>query len=301
MPKPNFFIVGAPKCGTTAMTMYLQKHPEIYIPNHKELHYFGSDLQYYLPRLKYSLKTYLSFFEEATDEKIIGEASVMYLSSQRAAQEIKEFSPPARILIMLRNPVDMMYSFHSQLLFTADEDIHDFKEALAAEELRRKGKAIPPKNTMLNYLFYRYNTQFTQHVKRYFDIFGQENVHVIIYDDFKEDVALTYKETLCFLQIDPDFKPDFQIINPNKRARSLSLQHFLKSPPKTLAIPFKLLLPLKFRIRLVKKVRMLNAIYDSRSPLEPDFEHRLKRELLPEVEKLSELLERDLTHWCKLD
>jgi len=100
--KPNFFIVGAPKCGTTSMTEYLKQHPDIFIPEEKEPHYFGSDLEY--PRITKTEAQYLRLFSEAQDERRLGEASVWYLFSQRAAQEIYEFNPLSRIIIMLRTP-----------------------------------------------------------------------------------------------------------------------------------------------------------------------------------------------------
>jgi hypothetical protein len=113
MRKPDFFIVGAPKSGTTAMYFYLKQHPEIFMPERKELHFFGSD--FFAPHFVRDLKEYLKFFEGADNKKRIGEASVWYLYSKRAAFEIKEFNPDADIIIMLRNPVDMMYSLRETL------------------------------------------------------------------------------------------------------------------------------------------------------------------------------------------
>src|SRR5258706_10449866 len=107
---PDFFIVGAPKCGTTAMNDYLGQHPDIYMAP-KELHYFGADLKI---KDKISESAYLQYFKNAGNKKILGEASVWYLFSGTAAKEIKNFSPDAKILIMLRNPVEVVYSLHSQ-------------------------------------------------------------------------------------------------------------------------------------------------------------------------------------------
>ena len=138
MRRPDFFIVGAPKCGTTAMNDYLKDHPELFIPARKKLHFFGSDLELRRSR-RITTQEYLSYFALARAEKRLGEASVWYLYSQRAAAEIKAFSPAARIIIMLRNPVDMMYSMHSQRLYSGKQDIRDFAEALEVEEERRQG------------------------------------------------------------------------------------------------------------------------------------------------------------------
>ena len=134
MRRPDFFIVGAPKCGTTAMIDYLKQHPEVFVPDRKELDFFGRDLVFKGHRL--TEEEYLGFFSRATAEKRAGEGSVWYLHSKTAALEIKDFSPNARIIIMLRNPLDMMYSFHSQRLYNGNEDIENFSAALDAEAER---------------------------------------------------------------------------------------------------------------------------------------------------------------------
>src|SRR5438093_1590857 len=109
---PTFFIVGAPRCGTTALYTYLRQHPDLFLPENKEPHFFGSDL--YHPGFVRNLDEYLSLFLEAGNKKRAGEASVWYLYSRNAAAEIMAFCPSARIIAMLRNPVDMMYSNYCQ-------------------------------------------------------------------------------------------------------------------------------------------------------------------------------------------
>src|SRR5947207_13310329 len=131
MRRPDFFIVGAPKCGTTAMHQFLAQHPEVFLAP-KEVHFFGADL--HLENDVQDLSTYLELFADAKNEFRVGEASVWYLYSRHAAKEIKQFSAGSRIIIQLRNPVDMVHSLHSQLLFSGVEDIQDFESALRAEE-----------------------------------------------------------------------------------------------------------------------------------------------------------------------
>ena len=131
MRKPDFFIVGAPKCGTTAMYQWLDAHPEVFVPV-KEIHYFGADLDHRRPEV--SAERYNGLFEPAsTAHKAVGDVGVWYLMSETAAQEIHAYNPDARIIIMLRRPAQMLYSLHSQLLYSGEEDIADFGEALAAE------------------------------------------------------------------------------------------------------------------------------------------------------------------------
>src|SRR5687767_7533385 len=140
-PRPNFFIVGAPKCGTTSLYNYL-----------KEPHYFCTD--FYKPS-GLTEDQYLELFAPAKSEKRIGEGSTWYIYSEEARKGIKAFDPDARIIIMLRDPVAMMYSLHAQRLWLARENIQDFEEALDAESDRKEGRRLPRYPFPVQLLFYR--------------------------------------------------------------------------------------------------------------------------------------------------
>jgi hypothetical protein len=227
--KPDFFIVGAPKCGTTALDNYLSQHPEIFIPPIKEINFFGTDLLKYPSPLTEEM--YLSFFSKAKNEKKLGESTVWYIYSPGAASAIKAFNPMAKIIIMIRNPVDMLYSYYYQLVFNGDEVIEDFQAALDAEEERKKGLNIPDSPYKPERLFYREIVKYSEQVKRYIDIFGRENIHIIIFDDFKENVAREYKKVLRFLEVIENYQPQFKLINPNKKVRSKAFRNLLRNPP----------------------------------------------------------------------
>lgn len=294
---PNFFIVGAPKCGTTAMYKWLKQHPEVFLPaQKKEPHFFGNDL-----RLVNRVRTeqeYLSLFAEARGKKRVGEASVFYLYSKLAAGEIKSFNPNAMIIIMVRNPVDMLYSLHSQLLYSGDEDVVDFEAALAAEGDRERGLRVPSGSHVIDGLFYRAVARFTGQIRRYVDVFGRENVHVIVFDDLKRNPADVYKKTLRFLDIIEDFEPKFDIVNANKRVRSRTVMDFLQHVPPVFKMAGRLLMPRALRVATRGAITRLNTEYAGRGAMDPVLRKRLQTEFVPEVESLSELLGRDLTHWC---
>ena len=167
MPVPSFFIVGAPKCGTTSLNDYLRQHPGIFIPERKELHHFGSDLRFF-KSARPTHGEYLANFAPAQPDQIAGEASVWYLFSQLAAQEIHDFCPAAKIIIMLRSPADMLHSLHSQYLFESNEDLADFAAALAAEEDRGQGRRLPPGSNYREGLLYRRVARFAEHYLRHF-------------------------------------------------------------------------------------------------------------------------------------
>jgi len=299
MRKPDFIIVGAPRSGTTAMYEYLKMHPEIFMSTPKEPYFFGSDLIWRVSGRPPSREQYLALFSDAGNTVRTGEASVLYLYSKNAAIEIKAFSPSAQIIVMLRNPVDMMYSMHNQLLYTFNEDIVDFEEAIKAEEDRKSGLRIPPHCICPQYLYYKDIVKYTEQINRYFNAFGRKNVHIIIFDDFKNETAQIYRDCLCFLRVNDKFKPDsFKVINSNKKVRSKVLYNFLHYPPQIIRLG-KYLFPKLLRQKLLIRFRKLNTKNISRTPMDQKLRHHLQEEFKPEVEKLSELLSRDLTYWVK--
>jgi hypothetical protein len=147
MRTPDFFIIGAAKSGTTSLYEYLRGHPEIFISPRKSPRYFAPDLATagVAKNLHHGAdrEAYLALFREARDEKRVGEASVRYIYSTEAPRLIHDFEPAARIVAMLRSPVDMMYALHNQRVSSGAEPITDFEAALAAEDQRLRGLSIP--------------------------------------------------------------------------------------------------------------------------------------------------------------
>jgi Sulfotransferase family len=297
MRRPDFFLVGAHKCGTTAMMDSLKQHPDIFVPAaRKELDFFGSDLPFRGPRL--TEQEYLAFFAQATTQRRVGEGSPWYLYSTQAASEIKAFSPSARILIMLRNPVDMMYYLHSQRAYNGNEDIDSFEMALVLEEERLRGLRLPQHASDEFGCFYRDVARFSRQVERYLTVFGKERVRVIIYEDFARDPSATYRAVCRFLDVDCTFQPVFRVLNARKRIRSEALRDFLRRPHPAAGWLLR-----AFHLRPDRNggykgwLRRLNSTSRSLRSLDPALRHRLQREFDPEIRRLSELLGRDLNHW----
>lgn len=295
--RPDFFIVGAPKSGTTAMNEYLRQHPQIFMAEPKDTTFFGSDLNFLQPRI--SADRYRLLFRGANSVIRVGETSVWYLYSKRAAQEIKAFSPDAKIIVMLRNPVDMLYAQHSEFLYNLNEDITSFEEALDAEEDRKRGERIPKQAHLVEGLFYRETAKYAEQLERYFDIFGRENVHIIIFDDFKRDTLRVFCETLGFLGVDSSFRPEFRVINSNKTFRHRALQKFFITPPLLLPKILNKITPPPFQGRFFVKLMKLNTRYVKRPSLDPILRRRLQAEFQPEVKRLGKLLGYDLSRWCR--
>jgi len=291
--RPNFFIVGAPKCGTTAMNDYLARHPDIFMAK-KEIHYFGSDLK---TKYKVTYTEYLDYFKSSND-KVIGEASVWYLFSQMAAKEIKDFSPAAKILIMLRNPVDVLYSLHSQHLYDGNEDVTDFERAISLDAERKKGNKLPDSVDYTELPPYIDSVLFADQVKRYLDAFGEENVRIILYDDFVKNTDDAVAGTLKFLGLANINTGEYRVINLNKSIRLFFLHRLIKNPPPRLRKIVRIILPFKaVRHHIMSYFSRLNIKYKKRKKMDDQLRLRLKEKLAEDISSLSKIIKRNLSAW----
>jgi hypothetical protein len=292
---PNLFVVGAPKCGTSSLHAWLSGHPDVFMCS-KEPEYFGRDLNYRHRRL--TLDQYRGLFNPTGDQLVIGDASVWYLYSRLAAEEIKAFSPDARVVALVRNPVEVMHSLHSQALFTADEELANFEDALNAEGDRRMGLRIPRTCRVPHALLYREVVLFSEQLRRYLTVFGKERVAVIVFDDLATDPALTYRRILKFLDVDETYDPALDIVNSNRIARSAALNRFFRQPPELLRrIGRSSVRSSSLRRAMGGLLVDLNTSRRPRAPLDPLLRAKLQEEFAPEVEELGRLLGRDLTAW----
>lgn len=290
MRTPNFFIVGAPRCGTTAMFNYLKAHPDIAMATYKEPHYFGSDLvglRFELFRGR--LEQYLSLFSHAKHEKMVGEASVYYLFSHKAAAEIHAFDPSAKIIIMLRSPIEVLESFYEQVRFTGDMSFPSFEAMWYEVAAYRNHPTVESRKRFLS----GEGVRFSEQVARYLSIFDHAQVHIIIYDDFKRVTSQSYRDTLAFLGVDTGFQPEFKVINARQKARFPLLRRILSS---------KRLIQVGTRIPalalpIYRLLKVLNSTPTHWPMIPADLLDLLKAELRPDVEALSALVNRDLTHW----
>ncbi len=298
-PRPDFFIVGAPKCGTTALCTYLRQHPDIFIPDLKDINFFCPDLNIHV--LTATEPDYLSLFSSAVGKKRVGEASVWYLYSPQAAAAIKAFNPDSRIIIMLRQPVDMLYALHSQRIFNGTETITAFETALNQRSPRRSRYAgllfSDPPSEPFNLNVGRY----TQPVARYLDVFGTDRVKVIWYDDLSLDSACVYRDVLDYLNVTKELVPSLDIVNPNKHVHNMLLQRIVRQPSPVVRRIARMLVPGGLRPRVAATILGLNSHPAPRAPLPADLRRRLTAELAADIVDLGRLLGRDLTHWLSAE
>lgn len=297
---PNAFIVGAPKSGTTALGTWLGAHPEVFVPR-KELSHFAPDLEFRTrkgERLVVGRQEYLAWFAAHGGQRWRIDRSVFYLYSRRAAAEIHRFDPGARIIVLLRHPVEQMYSEHSEMLYQGDEDIADFGAALAAEADRIRGRRIPKGCKHVFGLFYRDLARYAGQLDRYLTAFGRDQVHVVIFDDLVADPGATYAGVLDFLGLEPAAAPDFSPVNANKAVRSTTVLRTLRSTSPRLRGLGRLVVPdAEARARLRRRLQALNTSRRPRPPLDPELRRALTVEFEPEVARLEALLGRRLPGW----
>ena len=298
--KPNFFIVGAPKCGTTALHQYLRRHPNIFMPRVKEPHFFAADLGTY-PIAK-TLEEYSRLFEAVTEEHLrVGEASVYYLRSSVAIPAIRAFNPDAKIIAMFRNPVDAVYALHSQLLYCSEELVPDFEVAWRLQERRSRGMDLPSTTRSPLLVEYLQVGRFGTQAERLLSIFPSSQVKLILYDDFATSPRQVYDEVIEFLGVPRDDRDEFPRINENKRARLAWLRDFSRRPPPVLRRAFrgmKRAMGEKGLTAAKKKIVAMNTVRVRRPPLSPSFRAELVESFRDEVALLSQILKRDLSSWA---
>src|SRR5581483_10303187 len=176
MKKPDFFILGAPKCGTTSLAAWLAEHPDIYMSPEKEPHFFNTDHKRYVT----ALEGYERLFEGASDRHAaVGEASVWYLSSEDAVANILAYNPAARFIVMLRNPVEMAPSLHEEQVFTGREEVRDFATAWDLQEARKRGHDLPRLTWEPKHLLYGDMCRLGAQLERLFSRVPAERVKMI--------------------------------------------------------------------------------------------------------------------------
>lgn len=227
----NLFIVGAPKCGTTAWAQYLDQHPEIDFSNDKEPHYFCEDFDQF--RWARNNDEYQKFFDGAEfTSKYWAEASPMYLYSTVAASKIRNYNPDAKILILLREPVSFLHSYHRQLLNIHEENLKDINAAWSAQKQRSQGQRVPVSNREASFLQYSQVADFAPQVNRYLKQFGPDQVKVLIFEEWTKDPASAFLDVLKFLQLNPISNPDFNVVNAAYQPRNNLLSMVLNRPPR---------------------------------------------------------------------
>jgi hypothetical protein len=298
--KPNFFVVGAPKSGTTSLYFYLKQHPQVFLPRIKELLFFCTDLHFKFPLL--TEQQFLQYYSDGIDQPAIGEVSVWNLYSAAASENIYKFNPTAKIVILLRHPVDMMVALHSNHVFNRNEIIHNFEEAIAAQVDRKNGERISPHIKCPVEAFYYFDVAtYSPQVKRYINLFGRERVKVILFDEFTENTAAAYLDLLKFLELKPVMPSTFKIFNPRKNPRSKLLRHLTLHPPAWIKKTGRLIFPHQSKRRdlMMFWLWQLNTKSVKREALSAALRKDLIEKFHDEIKTLELVIDKDLSGWLR--
>lgn len=290
---PNFIIVGAAKCGTTSLFEYLSAHPDVFTPSNKEPTYFAREV----PAGLSEWEDYQKLFAGVEEQKRVGEASVAYLYSPSAPDlMLEKLGPDLKIIVMLRNPVDMMYSLWGHMRRVGSETL-EFHDALDAEEARMADEHFAHHAMSWEKNFaYRDRARYAHQLERYFRVFGRENVHVIVYEEFFSDPKSGFRAVCEFLGLHQDHEPVFARHNPAGTVRSAALRDLMRRPSLAKET-FKRMVPLRVRSMLRERLESLNRV-DQRLPeLQPAERSRLLAQFDDEIVELEGMLGRSLQLW----
>ncbi len=195
---PNFFIIGVAKAGTTSLYAYLKNTPNVFMSSEKEPGYFHGDI---IPRKESrrmrKQSDYLKLFNKATNEKAIGEASPGYLTDPESAKLIHEAVPNAKIIALLRDPVNRAFS-HYLMRRTKGVVKQTFHEVITKSISNEK------KGIVIEYNFVLFPGLYTNNLRKFQDMFGINNVKILVFEEFVKEPKKIVKEVLRFLEVDAE-------------------------------------------------------------------------------------------------
>jgi len=302
---PDFFLVGAPRCGTTALSRYLTRNPQICFSRPKEPHYFTQLT--HTPDISELKSGYLDrcYAHCTSGHRAIGEGSVSYLYMPGVIERILHFNPQARFIVLVRNPLTMLPSYHLRMQFLLQEDEADFATAWALQSARAKGESLPKRCLDARLLQYCDNAKFGLQIERLFKLAGRERTKVVVFDDLASDTLSVYRQVLEFLNIDYDGQTEFERRFESVIYRYLWIQQLLFVPATRGG---KIVDTLQRSARkynadgskrksMSKRMTNWNKVRKSPEPLTPQMADTLREALRADNQLLSALLERDLGHW----
>jgi hypothetical protein len=293
---PNFFVIGAQKAGTTSLYHYLRQHPDVFMSAEKEPGYFKS-LPTAPPKLVLpgerkiaDLDEYLRLFDGVGAERAIGEATASYLSNAAAVERIHEAVPHAKLIAVLRNPVERAFSAYSMRVSQGVEDA-SFAEAVLREREGRRAGSESPKWRYVGPGFYG------RQLSRYLQRFDREQLSVHLFEDLSRDPQRLMHDVFEFLGVDGSFVPTIADHNVTRYAVKSQRMNRLVSrvPGKSLV---RRVVPSDVWARARRSVRRRNSRM-------PEFAMELRRDLVElyrdDIRLTEELIGRDLSAWTVLE
>lgn len=288
--KIDFIGIGVAKSGTTWVAECLEEHPEILFPGQKELFFFNKKPAYLFYDEKLTnhhkgIQWYLNQFPEPQKNKIMGEFATNYYNDPDAAKEIKKHFPNIKIIAILRNPVNMLYSLYWYGKAAVRTQMPESFEKMVDEGL------------------YLERGLLYKHLKKFYDHFPKNNIHIILLDDVKTKSKKVLKNLYEFLEVDPNFKPSIldKKSNPALKVRYPIIDKFSHG---IIAILDKLNLQKQVRVLITSDFlyniyKKINLTRGSNPPMKHKTRNRLIKYYKEDLNKLEQLIDRDLSAWKK--
>lgn len=297
-PTPNLFIVGQPKSGTSAVFSFLRQHPQISPCVTKEPSFFCSDLRsqyFYLSKQQRTLDNYLRLFSPG-DYRYWLEGSTAYLYSKQAAQNIYDFNPAAKIIMLLREPADFLFTYHKQLLRNSCpfETETSLARALALEPMRKSGRNVPAEVFDPAFLYYSERLAYTEHIKRFQALFPAHQIKIFLYDDFKRDNQAVMAELWQWLSLPVPEHLTLGQVNSQVEVRSRRMKQFLDKHLFSLKRVIRQRLGRRIFSLLRGGYRKLIFAGAVHTQLDPKLAYEIRCRYRDEVASLGLLLDRDL-------
>ena len=290
MTMPNFLIIGAMKSGTTAFYYYLEQHPEVYMSLVKEPNFFCS--QQGAADAVTHIGGYQHLFRGVSGEKAVGEASHCYLYDPGAAAEIRRYVPEAKLIAILRNPVDRAYSHYLHMLRTGTEPVDDFAQALREDQA-----GADKRRTFQDYIG---RGLYFDQLKRYLETFPREQLRVYLYEDLSGAAVRTVQDAFRFLEVDDSFVPDVSLRrNVSGYPKYKALDALLRSQSRV-KHAVKIYFPARLRWGLSQafdSLKTRNLVVPP--PVHPGVRQQLIEVYREDVLQLQELIRRDLSGWLE--
>ena len=303
--RPNFFIIGAPRCGTTALSTYLAEHPRIGFSRPKETQFFCTDL----PGIGFVTDDPDEYIKlcfghcAGKDHLAIGEGSVWNLFSQKAVGKILSFNPNARFIIMVRNPTDLCVAIYEKRREMLQEDAPTFEQAWRLEEERRSGRNLPTHyRKEIGVHGYRDVASLGEQVARAYAQIPESQRLTIVFDDFVADTGGVYAKVLAFLGVPNDGRTDFSRVNEGQEIRYPKLWAIVWG---TMMRALPLLGPIKrlFGVSNVNVYPRLARLFLGKRSQRPSLSDALRAEMRAffdaDIRRLSAVIERDVTSWTR--
>lgn len=292
MAMPNFLIIGTGRAGTTSLYNYLGQHPEIYMSPVKEPNFFGFEGEKKKNGRIANLENYKELFKNVYREKAIGEASIIYLSKPKAAEQIKRYIPKVKLIVILRDPADKLYSNFMHRCREGKEKPDSFSNFLkqidtGSPEYRRQ---------------HLERNSYYRHLKHYFKLFDRSQIKIFLYEDLQTNPFGLLRDIFRFLDVDENFLPDISIRhNPSGLPKNTVMRWWLVIGRKATAVIKQLrgFLP-KMALRFFSGLRnRFWAVCLVKPSLSPEARRKIVDLYRQDILELEKLIQRDLSNWLK--